>query len=91
MDEPKDLDFNREVFKGLDYDFLISWVSVLKFLNLDKSIAKINSTISRNEGASMGTGQKLWKRAKTVITGGNMLLSKRADVLSNKMSDKGFP
>jgi glutamate-1-semialdehyde 2,1-aminomutase len=28
----------------------------------------------------MGTGQKLWKRAKHVIPGGNMLLSKRAEM-----------
>jgi glutamate-1-semialdehyde 2,1-aminomutase len=36
---------------------------------------------TRNEkGASMGTGQKLWQRAKQVIPGGNMLLSKRAEM-----------
>lgn len=28
----------------------------------------------------MGTGQKLWKRAKNLIPGGNMLLSKRAEM-----------
>ncbi len=28
----------------------------------------------------MGTGQKLWKRAKQVIPGGSMLLSKRAEM-----------
>ena len=28
----------------------------------------------------MGSGQKLWKRAKKVIPGGNMLLSKRAEM-----------
>jgi glutamate-1-semialdehyde 2,1-aminomutase len=28
----------------------------------------------------MGTGQKLWKRAKEIIPGGNMLLSKRAEM-----------
>lgn len=28
----------------------------------------------------MGTGQKLWRRAKQVIPGGNMLLSKRAEM-----------
>ena len=29
----------------------------------------------------MGEGQKLWRRAKRVIPGGNMLLSKRAEML----------
>ena len=28
----------------------------------------------------MGSGQDLWKRAKNVIPGGNMLLSKRAEM-----------
>ena len=28
----------------------------------------------------MGKGQKLWNRAKRVIPGGNMLLSKRAEM-----------
>ena len=28
----------------------------------------------------MGTGQKLWQRAKNVIPGGNMLLSKRPEM-----------
>jgi glutamate-1-semialdehyde 2,1-aminomutase len=36
--------------------------------------------MTRNEGAVLGTGQKLWKRAKRVIPGGNMLLSKRAEL-----------
>ena len=39
-----------------------------------------NKNIKRNEGAMMGKGQKLWKRAKQIIPGGNMLLSKRAEM-----------
>ena len=29
----------------------------------------------------MNKGQKLWKRAKDIIPGGNMLISKRSDFL----------
>ena len=29
---------------------------------------------------ALGTGQKLWKRAKEIIPGGNMLLSKRPEM-----------
>jgi glutamate-1-semialdehyde 2,1-aminomutase len=36
--------------------------------------------ITRYEGVVMGTGQKLWKRAKQVIPGGSMLFSKRAEM-----------
>src|SRR5262249_43758730 len=39
-----------------------------------------NTHLSRNEGMSMSVGQKLWKRAKRVIPGGSMLLSKRAEM-----------
>jgi glutamate-1-semialdehyde 2,1-aminomutase len=39
-----------------------------------------NIAITRNEGAAVGTGQKLWKHAKQVIPGGNMLLSKRSEM-----------
>ncbi len=42
----------------------------------------LNRGISRNEGASMGSGQKLWKRAKQIIPGGSMLLSKRAEMFA---------
>ena len=41
---------------------------------------KANEHIHRNEEAELGAGQKLWKRAKQVIPGGNMLLSKRAEM-----------
>lgn len=34
----------------------------------------------RNEGAGMVEGQKIWSRAKRVIPGGSMLLSKRAEM-----------
>ncbi|MEJ8836240.1 pseudaminic acid cytidylyltransferase [Ramlibacter sp. AN1133] len=35
---------------------------------------------SSDEGALIATGQKLWSHAKRVIPGGNMLLSKRAEM-----------
>ena len=41
-----------------------------------------NAKYSRNEGASMGAGEKLYARAKKVIPGGTMLLSKRPEMHS---------
>ena len=49
-------------------------------LNKNPEVAQINSCIKRNEVAEMGSGQKLWRRAKKVIPGGNMLLSKRSEI-----------
>ena len=40
-----------------------------------------NRGVPRNEGAAFQSGQKLWKRAKQVIPGGSMLLSKRPEML----------
>jgi glutamate-1-semialdehyde 2,1-aminomutase len=40
----------------------------------------IESSARRNEGGRLGLGQKLWKRAKEVIPGGGMLLSKRSEM-----------
>jgi len=39
-----------------------------------------NRHLSRNFGAGINSGQKLWQRAKKVIPGGNMLLSKRSEM-----------
>jgi glutamate-1-semialdehyde 2,1-aminomutase len=80
VDEYLDLVFIRELFKGLNYDFTASWTTILDYLNSNASLSEINSRIKRNEGAQMGEGQKLWRRAKHIIPGGNMLLSKRAEL-----------
>jgi glutamate-1-semialdehyde 2,1-aminomutase len=39
-----------------------------------------NANNQHNDKAALGSGQKLWKRAKQLIPGGNMLLSKRAEM-----------
>ena len=41
---------------------------------------KLNTDISSTQVAQTGAGQKLWIKAKTLIPGGNMLLSKRAEM-----------
>jgi len=80
--EPQDPDF------GVD--------SVVNYLNQHPEIAALNLATVRNEGylkslkedqaqsvplpPAEGQGQQLWRRAKRVIPGGNMLLSKRAEM-----------
>ena len=69
---------------------------VVNFLNKNENIAKINSHIIRNEGFLksklidkefleqkdnlINSGQILWSKAKNIIPGGNMLLSKRPEI-----------
>jgi len=80
VDEPEDF----EVIKGIVEHFIpridFDWLEVMKLRESNPDIFLPNQNILRNEGAILGTGQKLWKRAKRVIPGGNMLLSKRAEM-----------
>lgn len=80
VDEPADFDVVSKVFANFAPDIHFSWTQVLELQRMRPDIFAGNHDIIRNEGASMGTGQKLWKRAKAVIPGGNMLLSKRAEM-----------
>ncbi len=80
VDEPADLAVIEKVFQFFSPRTDFSWTEVLELQHSQPDIFHMNQDIIRNEGASMGTGQKLWKRAKQVIPGGNMLLSKRAEM-----------
>ncbi|WP_075792945.1 aminotransferase class III-fold pyridoxal phosphate-dependent enzyme [Massilia putida] len=80
VDEPADLEVIRKVFAHFSYRTDITWQQVLKLRQTHPELFEANQQIIRNEGASMSAGQKLWKRAKQVIPGGNMLLSKRAEM-----------
>lgn len=80
VDEPEDLQVVTNIFEYFSPDIYFDWQQVLKLQKQNPKLFEVNQNINRNEGASMGTGQKLWKRAKKVIPGGNMLLSKRAEM-----------
>ena len=54
--------------------------AVLRLRKEQPGLFMANQNTQRNEGAELGKGQKLWKRAKRIIPGGNMLLSKRAEM-----------
>lgn len=80
VDEPADYSVMHAVFAHFAPNIHFSWQQVLDLQRQQPELFAANHNIIRNEGAAMGTGQKLWKRAKTVIPGGNMLLSKRAEM-----------
>ena len=75
-----------------DYEDYKNIVSIFKFFKnkknfsiekimdyLNKNRKKYNIIRKRNDFADLGAGQKLWKKAKTIIPGGNMLISKRSE------------
>ncbi len=80
VDEPADFTVIEAVFRHFHPRTDFSWKEVLELQRQKNDIFDQNQHLIRNEGATMGTGQKLWKRAKQVIPGGNMLLSKRAEM-----------
>lgn len=80
VDEPADLKVISEVFAHFSPNIYFSWSEVLSLQRTQPDLFAANQNIIRNTGALMGTGQKLWNRAKHVIPGGNMLLSKRPEM-----------
>ena len=80
VDEPEDLVVVTNVFEYFSPDILFDWRQVLELTALQPELFTENQQITNNEGAIMGVGQKLYKRAKRVIPGGNMLLSKRPEM-----------
>lgn len=80
VDESADLEVITKVFEHFTPEIGFGWRQVLDLYNNYPQLFAANQQIIRNEGGNMGTGQKLWKRAKNVIPGGNMLLSKRAEM-----------
>jgi len=80
VDEPSDFEVIEKVFEYFHPKTDFTWRDALALQKQHPEIFNANQHLVRNEGAIMGTGQKLWKRAKQVIPGGNMLLSKRAEM-----------
>jgi glutamate-1-semialdehyde 2,1-aminomutase len=80
VDEASDFVVIEKVFKHFHPHVDFSWRDVLELQMQQPELFNANQHLVRNEGGSMGEGQKLWKRAKEVIPGGNMLLSKRAEM-----------
>ena len=80
VDEPEDLQVIRAVVAHFGGRSDFSWHQVLELQQREPDLFAANGKFTRNEGASMGEGQKLWRHAKRLIPGGNMLLSKRAEM-----------
>lgn len=80
VDEYSDFDVIKNVYDHFSPKLDFSWEEILELQRTNPEIFRANAQLSRNQGEKLGTGQKLWKRAKNVIPGGNMLLSKRPEM-----------
>ena len=79
LDEAIDLEVINSIFKYFQPDIYFSLGEIIDLYKKNKSLFK-NIDLIRNEGSKMNNGQKLWKKAKKIIPGGNMLLSKRTEM-----------
>ena len=85
VDEPEDLDVIKDICEYFSPNIYFNWLKVIDLQKIQPEIFTKNQKFKRNEGSIMGTGQKLYERAKRAIPGGNMLLSKRPEMfLPNK-------
>jgi glutamate-1-semialdehyde 2,1-aminomutase len=80
VDEIEDYEVVKSIFDHFYPKIDFSWLEVLRLKTTHPYIFFANQHLIRNEGVSMNTGQKLWKRAKKIIPGGNMSLSKRSEM-----------
>ena len=80
VDEPEDYKVVKFIFEKFSPRIDFSWKEILQLRKSQPDTFSTNKHLIRNEGAFIGLGQKLYKRAKRVIPGGNMLLSKRPEM-----------
>ena len=80
VDYPEDLEVIRKIVDEFHLNPNFSWKDVINLYEAKNEFFDLNKKFKRNEGAKMSNGQKLWGRAKKIIPGGNMLLSKRPEL-----------
>ena len=80
VDEPADFEVVKSVFEHFAPRKDFQFSDIIALTKTNPELFAGNQHLIRNEGATLGTGQKLWKRAKNIIPGGNMLLSKRSEM-----------
>ena len=79
LDEDEDFESLKRVFKFFNSNIYFGWKKMISSIK-EKKIKLTNIHIKRNEGAKMTISKKLWKRARKIIPGGNMFLSKRPEL-----------
>lgn len=80
VDDAADLTVIERIVEHFHPNRDFSWLDVLALQRQRPEMFSDNQMIARNAGSAVGSGQKLWIRAKQIIPGGNMLLSKRAEM-----------
>ena len=80
VDYVEDLIVIRKILSQIKRKSNYHFNDIIKTIIQNKNFMKLNSNYKRNAGSKISQNQKLWERAKTVIPGGNMLISKRPEL-----------
>ena len=80
VDAAADLEVMESLINRVEDPVNLDLDALLALTNSEPELFDANSMLNRNEYAMTGRGQKLWMRARQIIPGGNMLLSKRAEL-----------
>ena len=81
LDEEEDFHLIKKIFENFKPNIHFGWLKIIELAKSKKKLFKIISNIKINEGSYLNDGQKLWKRANSIIPGGNSLISKNPDLL----------
>ena len=80
VDNAEDFIVITKIIEYFSPSLTFSWEKVYELTKNHPEYFMENKFIKRNEGSRKNTGQKLWERAKKIIPGGTMLLSKRPEM-----------
>ncbi len=80
VDDPDDIIVIKNILNHFKPDLAFPWKDVLQLKKERPDYFEANKNIKRNAGVALGKGQKLYNRAKMLIPGGTMLLSKRPEM-----------
>ncbi len=84
VDNQEDLDVVKNIFEHFNPNIHFSWQKILGLKNIRPELFLANKK-SINSKQTTNSGQRLYKKAKKIIPGGGMLLSKRPEMfLPNK-------
>ena len=85
LDEESDLKVIKNIYSSFNPKINFNWKKIIKLYKKNKNIFKYNKHLNSNDGVNLDDNQKLWRRANSIIPGGNMLISKNPNFyLPNK-------
>ncbi len=80
LDEKADFEVIKNLINKFNGNLYFSLKNILNLYKTNKNVFSMNKYLTRNEGLNISKGQKMWKRANSVIPGGTMLFSKNPNI-----------